>query len=195
MISLLLILLSYGSLAPSEQVENQDLRLTVKITGITRYCASEPDLHRLHLRLELTFTNSGSRILIIQKRSLGDIEYSRMAETESELGVADWSHLLWVTSDSGDVTDTGRTPDERFAVLKPGRSCKIRTDLSLGSKKPLLGEERFLQVSAPTWSGTRQQAEKLQKKWEKIGVLWFKNVRSEPLFFTLDKATKVKKCS
>ena len=195
MISLLLILLSPVGYAQSGQLENQDLRLTVKIVGVKRYCASEPDFHQLTLRLELTFTSSGSRILIIQKRSLASIEYWRMAETEQELGSAFWAHLQWVTSDSGDVTDTGRTPDEDFAVLKPGRSYKVRTDLSLSSKQPLPGKERFMQVSAPTWSGTRQQAEKLQKKWEKIGVLRFKNVRSEPISFTLDKATKVKKCS
>lgn len=100
-----------------------------------------------------------------------------------------------MTSDSGDVIDTGRTPDEDFAVLKPGRSYTVRTNFRLFSAKPLPGKESFLQVIVPTWSGTRQQAEKLQKKWEKTGALWFKNVRSEPLSFTLDKATNVKKCS
>jgi len=195
MISLLLILLSFGGIAPREQSANDDLQLTVRITDIKSYCANEPDVHFLQLRLELTFTSSGGRILIIQKRSLASIEYWRMAETEQELGSAVWAHLQWVASDSGDVTDNGRTPDEEFAVLKPGRSYKVRTDLSLSCKQPLPGKERFMQVSAPTWSGTRQQAEKLQKKWEKIGVLWFKNVRSEPISFTLDKWTKVKKCS
>lgn len=195
MISFLLILLACGSLAPREQLENPDLRLTVKINGIKGYCSREPDFHQLQLRLELIFTNSGSRILIIQKRSLAGIEYWRMAETEQELGAAEWSHMLWVTSDSGDVTDTGSTPDVDFAVLKPGRSYRVRTDFSLISKKPLPGRESFLQVIVPTWSGTRQQAEKLQKKWAKTSVLWFKNVRSESLSFMLDKATKVKKCS
>ncbi len=90
MISLLLILLSFGGIAPREQSANDDLQLTVRITDIKSYCA-------------------------------------------------------------------------KF------------------SKKPLPENETFFQVVAPTWSGTREQAEKLQKKWEKIGVLWFKNVRSEPL--------------
>lgn len=195
MISLLLILLSFGGLAPREQPENDDLRLTVRITDIKSYCANEPDVHFLQLRLELTFANTSSRILIIQKRCLDEITYWRTAETVQELKTAFWGHILIVTSDSGDVTDTGRTPDEDFAVLKPGRSYKVRTDFSLSSAKPLPGKEIFMQISASTWSGTKQQAEKLQKKWEKIGVLWFKNVRSEPLSFTLDKATKVKKCS
>ena len=80
-------------------------------------------------------------------------------------------------------------------MLKPGRTYKVRADLSLFSKKPLAGEERFLEIKVPTWSGTKQQAEKLQKKWEKRGVLWFKSIKSEPLSFMLDKATKVKRCS
>jgi hypothetical protein len=147
MISLLLILLSPVGYAQSGQLENQDLRLTVKIVGVKRYCASEPDFHQLTLRLELTFTSSGSRIVIVQKRSLASIEYWRMAETEQELGSAFWAHLQWVTSDSGDVTDTGRTPDEEFALLKPGRSYKVRTDLGLFSKKQLPGNERFLSGS------------------------------------------------
>jgi hypothetical protein len=194
MISLLLILLSFGGLAPREQPGNDDLRLTVRISDIKSYCANEPDVHFLQLRLELTFANTGSRILIIQKRCLAEITYWRTAETVQELKTAFWGHILIVTSDSGDVTDTGRTPDEDFAVLKPGRSYMVRTDFSLSSLKPLPGKETFMQISASTWSGTKQQAEKLQKKWEKIGVLWFKNVRSEPISFTLDKATKVKKC-
>lgn len=195
MISLLLILVSFGGLTPGEQPENDDLRLTVRITGIKGYCADEPDVHSLQLRLELTFTNSGSRILIIQKRCLAQITYWRTADTEQKLKTAFWGHILIVTSDNGDVTDTGGTPDESFKVLKPGESFRVRTDFSLFSAKPLPGKESLLQLSVPTWSGNRHQAEKLQKKWEKAGVLWFKNVRSEPLSFMLDTATKVKKCS
>ena len=195
MISLLLILLSFGGLAPREQPENDDLRLTLRITGIKGYCASEPDFHQLHLRLELIFTNGSSRVLIIQKSLLDEITYWRTAETERDLKTAFWAHALWVTSGSGDVTDTGGAPDETYAVLKPGRTYKVRADLSLFSKKPLDGEERFLEIKVPTRSGTKQQAEKLQKKWEKRGVLWFKSIKSEPLSFMLDKATKVKRCS
>src|SRR5882724_8097857 len=152
MISLLLILLSFGGIAPREQSANDDLQLTVRITDIKSYCANEPDVHFLQLRLELTFANTGARILIIQKRDLAEITYWRAAETVQELKTAFWAHILIVTSDSGDVTDTGRTPDEDFAVLKPGRSYKVRTDFSLFSKKPLPGNETFFQVVAPTWS-------------------------------------------
>jgi len=64
MISVLLILLGFAS-HPSRQVENPDLRLTVKITGIKGYCASEPDFHQLNVGLELTFTNRGSGVVIL----------------------------------------------------------------------------------------------------------------------------------
>lgn len=195
MISLLLILLMFGGATLKPQIENQDLRLTAKIADIKRYCAIRTDSHQLHLRVELTFTNSSSSILIMQKRCLALITYSRMAQTEQELGAAFWAHTLWVGSDKGDVTDSDSTPPEGFAVLKPGGSYKVRTELSLFSKEPLLEKERFVQVIVPAWSGTRQQAEKLKKKWEKTGVLWIDNIKSQPFSFVLDKATKVKKCS
>jgi hypothetical protein len=118
MISLLLIPLAFCGPAPAQQVENQDLRLTFKIVGIKGYCASEPDFHQLHLRLELIFTNGGSRVLIIQKSLLDEITYWRTAETERDLETAFWAHALWVTSGSGDVTDTGGAPDETYAVKK-----------------------------------------------------------------------------
>jgi hypothetical protein len=195
MISLLLILLMFGGATLKPQIENQDLRLTAKITDTKRYCAIGPDFHQLHLRVELTFTHSSSSILIMQKRCLALITYSRMAETEQELGAAFWAHTLWVASDNGDVTDSGSKPAEGFAVLKPGGSYKVRTELSLFSREPLLEKERFVQVIVPAWSGTRQQAEKLKKKWEKTGVLWIDNIKSQPFSFVLDKATRVKKCS
>jgi hypothetical protein len=196
MISLFLILLSFAFLGPPRQLETQDLRLTVKIAAIKGYCANGPNFHQLQLRLELIFTNDGSGVLIIQKRSLAEIEYSRHADSEEELTKSPWGNTFWITSDSGDVTNIGNRPDGSFAVLKPGQSYRVRTDFNLISAKPLLlGKETYLQVIAPMWSGTRQQAEKVQKKWEKIGVLCFKSLKSVPMPFMLNNQTKVKKCS
>lgn len=194
MIALLMILLSFGSPGTPDYVENPGPRLSIKIADIKRYCSSDSDFHQLDLKLELIFTNGGSRVLIIEKSILAEITYWRLANTEHDLDAAFWAHTLWLRS-GGYLSDPGGTPDENYALLKPGRTYKVRADLTLISKKPLLGTHSLLQVIVPTWSGTEKQAEKLKKKWEKIGVLWFKNVKSEPLPFTVDKAIKVKRCS
>jgi hypothetical protein len=183
----------------SVKAQANDLQLSTEIIH-KRYCVGGGELKdeaALQMKLRLTYTNKGQRPLILQKGSnlINWVLVSRTPEDllakrhEYEMGVT------WVTSGSGDVTEDGAEPSTRFIILQPGGKYVIEGRTWIDDwNKYLSAGQHVLQVIVPTWSGTKEQADKLRSKWERTGLLWFGNASSEPMKFTIDKAPKTEQC-
>jgi|ERR1051326_9150848 hypothetical protein len=177
--------------------ESHDLRLTTVVEKQS-YCRDKGTGEVfMSLSFRLSYTNTGQHPLILYKGSKL-VTYVRGARTIEDLSAKKFSldlAVTWVSSGNGDVPDTGSSPDDRFAILKPGKSWNTYT---LGETAiPILqgiSGTKVLQVIIPTWDGSREQATRLQKKWEKTGQLWIGNAFSEPVPITIEIPQKLGKC-
>lgn len=190
-----LLLLTSGGAYGREK--DHELQLSTKILK-QNYCKDkDSDTIMLLFKLELTYINVGQQPIILYKGS-DLISYVRAARNQEELSAGKYEvdlSVTWVTSGSGDVPDTGRVPDSRFVVLKPGASFKAAGETRIfDSNKLLPAGEHVLQVIVSTWQGSREQAEKLRSKWAKRGYFWYGNAFSLPMLLTVEDNPKLKGC-
>jgi hypothetical protein len=190
---LALLLLPSGGAYGSEK--DHDLQLSSKILKQS-YCKDSDTIMSL-LKLELTYTNVGQQPIILYKGS-DLISYVRSARSREELSAGKYEvdmSITWVTSGNGAVPNTGRVPDSRFVVLKPGASFKVAGDARIiDSDKLLPAGKHVLQVIVSTWQGSREQAERLRNKWAKTGYFWYGNTFSLPMQITIESNPKLKSC-
>jgi len=107
-------------------------------------------------------------------------------------------HVGWVTS-APDLNE-GSKPGNEFVVLRPGANFIIddvneSIPIDLNSMTEFLKPgQHVLQGVIETWPGDEKQFERLSKKWTSVGVLWSRNVRSEPMPFSVDRNPKLMEC-
>jgi hypothetical protein len=201
-----------GGITPQAKAADEPSYLKLETEVIKRlYCAGEGMCLRncpegegaitrdlqLIMNLRLIYTNTGERPLILQKGS-DLIEYITVSRSLQDLAVKKYEvdmSVSWYSSGSGDVLERGTVPSSQFVLLRPGEKYGTEGEVRIIDYARFLGEgEHVLQIVVPTWTGTREQAERLQRKWERTGVLWFKNSFSEPMAFTVEKKAKIVIC-
>jgi hypothetical protein len=176
------------------QPQRTDLKLETKLIR-QGYCVSPGPTHNLRLELEIKYTNTGEKLLILYKGSIF-ISHVRVAHSQDDLDQKKYESnhsITWVTSGSGNVPDMGSIPNEHFTVLKPGKSFKAYGETRILTDSPLAEGNHLLQVIIPTWNGTEDYAKRLKSKWQSIGHLWLGNAISVPMSFTFS-GQKPKKC-
>jgi hypothetical protein len=199
--SIVLTLLLSGSLFHQTEADSNSpsLKLTTKIIE-QKYCDDDySDMATLSLSLQLTYTNVGQRPLILYKGS-NLIYYVLVGSNEQNLRNKQYEanmHVGWITSKT--KLREGAKPGKEFIVLTSGESCQMEGDVSIpidldGTTQFLKSGEHVLQVVTETWPRTEAQFHQLQKKWNGIGLLWDKNVRSDPMPFSVEKRPKVVQC-
>jgi len=55
--------------------------------------------------------------------------------------------------------------------------------------------EHVLQLVIPTWEESAKLGQEVAGRWRSHGVLWYQQLTSEPLTFTIDKERKVVECN
>jgi len=107
-------------------------------------------------------------------------------------------HVGWITS-APELNERSK-PGGEFIVLPPAanfiiddvdESIPIDLDSATEFLKP---GQHVLQGVTETWPGGEEQFERLSKKWTSVGVLWSRNVRSEPMPFSVDRNPKLMEC-
>lgn len=194
MFVLFLILLTSAGIN-AEQKEH-DLQLSTNILKQS-YCKDENSgTIMLLLRLHLRYTNVGRGTVILYKGS-DLISYVRVARNREALSAKNYEvdmSVTWVTSGDGNVPNTGRTPDSRFVVLKPGAAYKAVGETRIIDSNALAAGERAIQVIVSTWHGSGEQAEKLRGKWRKAWHFWYGNTFSEPMLLAVESSPKMGRC-
>lgn len=201
-ILLIILMLSSGILVSPQAGTKTDPANLKMLTSILdqKYCdGGYSDMAMMRLSLRLTYINAGRRPLILYKGS-NLIHYILVSPDERSLGNKQYEldlHVGWVTSEL--KVDEGDKPGEIFVVLNPGESYQTEGDVSIPvglepHTKFLKAGEHVIAVITETWPGSEAQFNKLQKKWSGTGVLWGRNVRSEPMPFSVVKIPRIVVC-
>lgn len=194
----MLLLLVFGCLLNSNAQPKNDLQLTTEITH-KFYCVGESDTEdavQLLLKLKLIYTNKGQQPLILQRGS-NNVTWIRVSRTLDELESKQYEYELSLTlvTAGKDVLENADVPSKRFVVLLPGEVYVTEGEARvIDYDRFLTAGEHMLQVIVPTWSGTKEQADRLKVKWESVGVLYFLNAFSKPMKFTVEKTPKTMRC-
>jgi hypothetical protein len=184
----------------TEAVSNSpDLKLTTKIIE-QKYCDSDySDMAMWRVSLQLTYTNTGRRPLILYKGS-NLIYYVLVGSNERNLRNKQYEakiHVGWITS--GTKLNEGARPGKQFAVLNPNESYQTKGDVSIpidlnGTTEFIKSGEHVLQVVTETWPADEAQFDKLSRRWNHTGFLWGGNITSEPTPFSLERKPNLVKC-
>lgn len=186
----LLLLTSAGINADQKE---HDLLLATSVLKQS-YCKDENSgTVMLLLRLQLRYTNVGRGTVILYKGS-DLISYVRVARNREALSANNYEvdmSVTWVTSGDGSVPNTGRTPDSRFVVLKPGAAYKAVGETRIIGSDSLAAGEHAMQVIVSTWQGSGEQAERLRGKWRKVGYFWYGNTFPKPMLLAVESSPKM----
>jgi hypothetical protein len=176
------------------QAQGHSLQLEANLIS-QKFCV-ENDAYIYRLNLELIYTNVGAQSLILDKGS-NLISYVRVARNEADFTQKKFEvdmSISWYAA-GGSLADAGNEPDERFKVLKPGKSFKTYGKTSIiRTEAPLAAGEHVLQVIIPTWNDTEKAYEKLKARWRKTGELWAKTAFSIPVKLLIKENQKGTKC-
>lgn len=186
----------------AQQKESLPLQLTA--TPIDQqYCMGDSELDSLQMKVNLTFTNIGTRRLILYKRSdfISRIAISRNVEDAAAKKFEVNASVTQVTD--GEKIDFKRSvPNSAFVILSPGTSYEMETVVTVFAVRGDAGEiagaissgEHVLQVEVSTWPDSKTLAEELRRRWQRSGCLWYGPLTSVPMPFMVEKQRKVVDC-
>jgi hypothetical protein len=114
-----------------------------------------------------------------------------------------WDFSLTTVTGGKDATIDSPVPSASFVILRPGQSFDGEAEVTVfvrrgrASKESdgLLPGKYILQVSVSTWPESESLAERLTKRWQGIGTLWFGDLTSETMQLKIDKHRSVVNCS
>lgn len=195
---LLLLIFNYATVFGQED----NLQLTTSIIS-QRYCAVNANVDALQLTLQLKYTNTGSRKLILYKgnRLFYQIFVSRNGEEppakRNELRT---THSRYFDEQPEKIVNS--SPGSVFATLSPGASYESRQVISLpvardGNPKynvSIGAGEHLLSVVASTWYESKKVADQLRERWRTRGFLWSDPLVSNAISFNVDKNPPVVAC-
>jgi hypothetical protein len=198
--AVVLLLLLFTSAKVFGQENN--LQLTTSIVG-QRYCAVNESVNALQLTLQLKYTNTGSRKLILYKgnRLFYQIFVSRSGEEASahrtELRT---THSRYFDEQPEKIVNS--SPGSVFTTLSPGASYETRQVISLpvarsgkGLYNVSIGAgEHILSVAASTWYESKKLADTLRQRWQSRGHLWSDPLISNAITFVVDNNAPARVC-
>jgi hypothetical protein len=198
--SSLLIALSVwanGSATCAAQTRAQESPLSLDATIIGQsYCAVNPKLSTLQLRLRLRYTNMGAQKIILYKGH--DLFYQARIRRAASGSVVRPYEVLTVNSryfDEQPERIEQRSPGKVFTVLSPGASYERELMIGVGvvgeeaarGNNMLVAGEHTLYLIVSTWYQSRNLALQLRQQWQRKGFLWADPLVSTPLAFTVER--------
>jgi len=200
MIRLLLITLigiATATTAFGQSSGGAGLELTTEVIG-QRYCTGDADLDGVSLNLRLLYRNTGTSPLILYKGS--STVYEVVVRKTSDGPFELQSQLSWYSDKPWNVDASSLS--KLFVILRPNATFETHTetrvfvtrDDSQHFQGSVPSGEHYLQVTIPTWHGSQELADAMQRKWRSNGFLWRRAVTSAPIKFTVAKNRTVSEC-
>ncbi len=175
--------------------QENNLQLTTSIAS-QRYCAVNASVGALQLTLQLKYTNSGSRKLILYKGNR--LFYQIFVSHSGEEAAARRNELRTTHSryfDEQPEKIAGSSPGSVFITLSPGASYETRQIISLPVARDGKGlynvsipaGEHVLSVTTSTWYESKKLGGDLRERWHSRGFLWIDPLVSNSISFVVDK--------
>jgi hypothetical protein len=175
--------------------QGDNLQLTTSIAG-QRYCAVNANVDALQLTLQLKYTNTGSRKLILYKGNR--LFYQIFVSRSGEEAAARRNELRTTHSryfDEQPEKIASSSPGIVFTMLSPGASYEMKLVISLPVARDGKGlynvsipaGEHILSVTASTWYESKKLAGDLRERWQSRGFLWTDPLASNSVSFVIDK--------
>ena len=176
--------------------QERDLQLTASIKA-QQSCSVSASHDALHLTLELRYTNTGPRKLILYKGNrlfFQTFISSRGVEDATGAGRTELRTTHSRFFDEQPEKIAGPAPGSVFTILSPGASYETRQLISLPVARD--GEGKFnvsiaagahlLSVATSTWYESKQLADELRERWRSRGFLWTDPLTSNTVAFRVD---------
>lgn len=186
----------------TQQEESLPPQLTATLMD-QQYCIGDAELDSLQMKVRLTFTNIGTRQLILYKGSdlISRIAISRNVEDAAAKQFEVNASITEIT-DGKRMDFHGSVPGSAFVVLSPGTSYEVETVVTVfavrGNAREIAGAVRsgkhVLQVEVSTWPHSKALAEELRRRWQFSGFLWSDPLISVPMPFTVKTQRNVVDC-
>lgn len=193
----------YPVVCAATPVDEPALQLTAEIVR-QRYCERGPKLDDIILELRLRYRNLGSQPLILYKGS-GDVYQIKISSGLADAGDGRYevtSSRTWFPD--GVAWELSESALNRmFVILPPKGTYETKTRARVSATREGVhrrvrgsvgGGEHQLQVTTPTWHGSRESGDSLRKKWSGRGLLWTKDVTSSPIKFVVESKRTVADC-
>lgn len=152
----------------------------------------EPGSKSLTLSLSLSYLNTGTRSILLDKKS--SLVY-RTLVSKNLRAVAACKYLHDVSAHfiGAQSMHAGEPERSEFVILKPGESIIFKRAVRLrlydgtkDTKDDLHPGNYILQIRVAAWFYYADPAE-YEKKWAAEAYVWSENVTSEPMAFTVEK--------
>ena len=180
----------------SDQHTDAELQLSTSL--IEQRYSVEAGSRLLRLMLNLTYSNTGNRPILLDKKS--SLVFRRLlssnlkAASERKYDYDESSSFIGVREMQAAGIRLESTPElDSFIILKPKESYSLKTELILrlydGTKDTedfLHPGTRFLQLSVATWYYFADP-DRYREKWSNEGYLWSKDITSVPMPLTVEK--------
>lgn len=182
----------------SDQGTEAQLQLSTSI--IEQRYSVEAGSRLLRLMLNLTYSNTGNRPILLDKKS--SLVYRKLLSSNLEAASArkydydESSSFIDARSMQAAGMRLESTPEkEAFITLKPGESFSLRKELILrlydGTKDTedfLHSGSRFLQLKVATWYYFADP-DTYREKWRDEGYLWSQDITSRPMLLTVERVS------
>lgn len=179
-------------------VANAQTKPEANALGLSTVIISRAQLRNgtLEMKLQLRFTNSGRRPLILHRRSLLLIEIGVFEDVEHPTidTFAEVSAMDYVPHPYSSIRYqrlVRASPGKEFIILLPRRAFDMVESVTAPRRRGNQladgrGDRYLLTVKVATWDISRQHlASKLRRKWHRFGQFWSETVESEPMAFSV----------
>lgn len=185
---------SFYSVNSTSKDQSAEAKLQLSTSVLEQRYSVEAGSRLLRLMLNLSYSNSGNRPILLDKKS--SLIYRKMisrnlkAVSNEKYEYDESSSFIDVRSmqAAGMQLDMRSTPEkEAFIILKPGESYSLKKEVILrlydGTKETedfLHPGTGFLQLRVATWYYFADP-ETYRVKWRDEGYLWSQNITSVPM--------------
>jgi hypothetical protein len=194
-----LLFFSYGAATFGQE---RDLQLTTNIIS-QQACALNAKLDALQLTLQLRYTNTGSRKLILYKGFR--IFYQAFISRNREEAAAQKYEMRTTHArfyDEQPEKIEGAVPGSAFTVLSPGATYETKQVLVVPVVREgepsvnvsIVAGEHVLYLSASTWYESKKLADSLRQRWRPRGFLWADTLASKSVNFNVAKQRSATTC-
>ncbi|MDT5060995.1 MAG: hypothetical protein QOH63_1454 [Acidobacteriota bacterium] len=199
-VSMAVLLLLFSCTATFGQ--ERDLQLTTNIIS-QQACALNAKLDALQLTLQLRYTNTGSRKLILYKGFR--IFYQAFISRSQEEAAAQKYELRTTHArfyDEQPEKIEGAVPGNAFTVLSPRSAYETKQVLVVpvaregepAVNSSIAAGEHTLYLSVSTWYESKKLADSLRERWRARGFLWTDTLASKSVNFNVQSPRPAVMC-
>jgi len=157
------------------------------------------------LRLRLSYKNTGTEPLIIDKRAVKIVDRYMVSRNLKDATNRNYVVEMRAEDFGGNYGWDAKTEPawSGFALLQPGEAYEIddrsaTTTFIVDDDRPnakgsLFAGDYFLQVQVDTWSYSGNAVE-LRRRWKDQGYLWSNPLISTPMSFSVQKSRQIRPC-